>query len=198
MVPHNQILGRHWKVMLRRGRRDQRSEESQESQKNPQKQLDWLAVTQRVNQQPGKLHGADLGHLHIWACCVAWSICRIPGNGIRAVTGALTGSWKLTHAELSCPDWIQVRSLVLQHLVSPCFTDAQGRLAPSERIKMRCVLGGYRVQKNVVSGRRGVWSQDAKQTRKRMNIYIIWFLPIKMCYSWRCAHSRAWKYIKCN
>lgn len=37
--------------------------------------------SQSLNQQPGGLHGTDLGSLHICDCCVTWSIYGVPGNG---------------------------------------------------------------------------------------------------------------------
>lgn len=44
-------------------------------------QLTWAhRDSRRLNQQSGKMHGTELGPLHIYYKCVFYSSCEIPNN----------------------------------------------------------------------------------------------------------------------
>lgn len=48
-----------------------------------------LLVAQRLNQQPGGLHGTDLGLLHVCYSCVAGSSYGIPTVGAGAASASV-------------------------------------------------------------------------------------------------------------
>lgn len=63
--------------------------------------------SQSLNHQPRSLTGTDLGPLHICDSSTTWCTCGTPGNGSRAVPGALAGPWEpIPHAGLPCSAWI--------------------------------------------------------------------------------------------
>ena len=68
------------------------------------------------------LHGTDLGILHIYYSCVAWSSYGSPNSRNRAVSDSFT--WDpIPHTGSPWPASVQVRCLVLLQLDMPCFVD---------------------------------------------------------------------------
>lgn len=63
-----------------------------------------------MNQQPGNLHGTNLGPLHTCDRCVVWSTCRTLALGAQAALGGYCKP--IPHIGLLCP------ALMKQELLS--------------------------------------------------------------------------------
>lgn len=106
-------LGRTWGVLQKRGG-DCRSQRGQRQQDNPQNQLTWAhRGSQGLNQQPGSLHGIDIGPLHMCLGCAAWSSSGTPNSGRGAVSDSFLLLGPFPHPERPSPDLIlgEVHSL---------------------------------------------------------------------------------------
>lgn len=93
----------------------QEPEGSRTLQENPQ--------SQRLNQQPGIIHGSDLGSLHICYVCVAWCFAGLLRVGAGTVSESFAPFWDpvaptvLPFPDLMC---LCVGCLVLLQLDTPC------------------------------------------------------------------------------
>ena len=62
-------------------------EKSRTTQENLQNQLAWAnGDLQRLNHQPGSMHGTDLGPLHIYNSCAAGFLYGVPKVGAGSVS----------------------------------------------------------------------------------------------------------------
>lgn len=70
------------------------NQRGQESHKKTQRiNQPSLTSIQRLNCQPGNLHGIDLGPLHIYFSCVTYSSCWNPILRAGTVSDSVTGFW---------------------------------------------------------------------------------------------------------
>lgn len=61
-----------------------------------------LTGIQRLDCQPGKLHGIDLGTLHIYCSCVTYSSCWNPILRARTVSDSITALGILSFYWVAC------------------------------------------------------------------------------------------------
>ena len=83
--PHSNVRQRSWNPTGEGEEVLQELEASSLLTENSQNELIWAQrIFQRLNQQPGILHGTNLGTPYVCDSCVAWSTNGTPSSGSTA------------------------------------------------------------------------------------------------------------------